>query len=105
MGYMGFGMKKEVYTRKPKTPFARAKQLYGEKLEHYTSTYPVPKLSSPKLKLSAEQSEVIKAQIRATILKENKRKRVINVLTILSAIVLAVVVWIALDKFLTYFFN
>ena len=31
MGYMGFGMRKEVYTRKPKTAFKKVKKMYGEK--------------------------------------------------------------------------
>ncbi|TRX59039.1 hypothetical protein FNH22_10950 [Fulvivirga sp. M361] len=30
MGYMGFGMRKEVYTRKPKEAFKRLKQIHGE---------------------------------------------------------------------------
>ena len=30
MGYMGFGMRKEVYTRKPKEAFKRIKKVYGE---------------------------------------------------------------------------
>lgn len=29
MGYMGFGMRKEVYTRKPKEVFKRLKKIYG----------------------------------------------------------------------------
>lgn len=31
MGYMGFGMRKEVYTRKPKEAFKKLKGIYGEK--------------------------------------------------------------------------
>jgi len=30
MGYMGFGMRKEVYTRKPKKPFQKQNELYGD---------------------------------------------------------------------------
>ena len=30
MGYMGFGMRKEVYTRKPKEAFKKLKQVHGE---------------------------------------------------------------------------
>lgn len=32
MGYMGFGMKKEVYTRKPKNPFVKIKKLFDKEL-------------------------------------------------------------------------
>ena len=31
MGYMGFGMRKEVYTRKPKVAFEKVKHIYQEK--------------------------------------------------------------------------
>ncbi|MTI41452.1 hypothetical protein [Fulvivirga lutimaris] len=31
MGYMGFGMRKEVYSRKPKEAFKKLKQVHGEK--------------------------------------------------------------------------
>lgn len=30
MGYMGFGMRKEVYTRKPKAAFKKLKKIYGK---------------------------------------------------------------------------
>ena len=30
MGYMGFGMRKENYSRKPKKAFEKIKQVYGE---------------------------------------------------------------------------
>lgn len=35
MGYMGFGLRKEDYKRKPKTVFNKQKELYGDKLEKY----------------------------------------------------------------------
>ena len=37
MGYMGFGMRKEDYTRKPKTSFTRIKEVYGDHLENFKS--------------------------------------------------------------------
>ncbi|MDN5211306.1 hypothetical protein QQ020_04565 [Fulvivirgaceae bacterium BMA12] len=33
MGYMGFGMRKEVYTRKPKPAFKKIKKIYGKHLD------------------------------------------------------------------------
>ena len=33
MGYMGFGMRKEVYTRKPKKAFEKVKKVYGKELD------------------------------------------------------------------------
>ncbi len=38
MGYMGFGMKKEVYTRKPKKAFNKLKQVYGQSVAIPKST-------------------------------------------------------------------
>ena len=35
MGYMGFGMRKEVYTRRPKTSFSKMKKIYGDHLEDF----------------------------------------------------------------------
>ena len=35
MGYMGFGMRKEVYTRKPKTSLSKMKKIYGDHLEDF----------------------------------------------------------------------
>jgi hypothetical protein len=40
MGYMGFGMKKSVYTRKPRKAFKKLKKILGTKLrpgEHISS--------------------------------------------------------------------
>lgn len=38
MGYMGFGMRKEVYTRKPKKVFEKLKEVYGQKSENNNPT-------------------------------------------------------------------
>jgi hypothetical protein len=35
MGYMGFGMRKEVFTRKPKTSFSKMKMIYGDHMEDF----------------------------------------------------------------------
>lgn len=49
MGYMGFGMRKEAYTRKPKAAFKKVKKVYGEK-----PVFPKSKTTAPapgKIKL------------------------------------------------------
>ncbi len=38
MGYMGFGMKKEVYTRKPKVAFEKIKRIYGNETKKSKSS-------------------------------------------------------------------
>lgn len=35
MGYMGFGMRKEDYQRKPKASYHKVKKVYGDHLENY----------------------------------------------------------------------
>lgn len=52
MGYMGFGMRKEVYTRKPKKAFAHRKQFdkrEGSLRGKYTKWLPLPTESIIKL--------------------------------------------------------
>ncbi|UII32098.1 hypothetical protein LVD17_27830 [Fulvivirga ulvae] len=39
MGYMGFGMRKEVYTRKPKTAFEKVKKLYDQEFKKNGKNY------------------------------------------------------------------
>lgn len=39
MGYMGFGMQKEVYTRKPKTAFRKVKKLYDQEFKKNGENY------------------------------------------------------------------
>ncbi|MEO9852010.1 MAG: hypothetical protein ABJH72_14265 [Reichenbachiella sp.] len=51
MGYMGFGMRKEVYTRKPKKVFTKLKEMYGQKLvgpNSATTTRPLGSVSYEK---------------------------------------------------------
>ncbi|UII23149.1 hypothetical protein [Fulvivirga ligni] len=48
MGYMGFGMRKEVYTRKPKRSFEKIKELYGNDI-------PRVEESDGKYELKAEE--------------------------------------------------
>lgn len=39
MGYMGFGMRKEVYTRRPKEVFGAYKKQFGDKTYKLQRTY------------------------------------------------------------------
>ena len=48
MGYMGFGMRKEVYTRKPKTSFSKMKKIYGDHMEDFHKSRSVQKEWSEK---------------------------------------------------------
>ena len=47
---MGFGMRKEVYTRKPKTAFKKIKTVYGQKpvFPKSKTKVPTPQKTGPK---------------------------------------------------------
>jgi len=55
MGYMGFGMRKEAYTGKPKTSFSRMKKIYGDHLEDFHKSKVVPNRWSEKDKEEFKQ--------------------------------------------------
>jgi hypothetical protein len=63
MGYMGFGMNKAVYTRKPKKSFSHLKNVYGEKLEMLRHNQQVrsPHAENPD---PAAVRKLVEAQIR-----------------------------------------
>lgn len=63
MGYMGFGMNKAVYTRKPKKSFSHLKNVYGEKLEMLKHNQQVrsPQAENPD---PAAVRKLVEAQIR-----------------------------------------
>lgn len=85
MGYMGFGLRKEDYKRKPKTVFNRQKELYGDKLEKY------PKVSRGySLKKHLEDLENFKNKRR------NRSKISDSIIGILAAFAIIFLIWIML---------
>jgi hypothetical protein len=77
MGYMGFGMRKEVYTRKPKKAFEKLRKAYEYEVNHGKSEIII--------KGENKLNEDAKKNIRNRIKKE-ERKRLIKVIlaTIIS---------------------
>lgn len=65
MGYMGFGMRKEVYTRKPKQPFVKLRKLYEIELSHKKRG-----LKDNSKKFTRAQIEEVKSNIRKKIKRE-----------------------------------
>lgn len=63
MGYMGFGMKKDVYTWRPKKIFSRLKKHY--KIEYKKGLY------IKSTSISKKQREKIKQNIRSEIRSQN----------------------------------
>lgn len=85
MGYMGFGMRKEVYTRKPKRAFEKIKKLYEAEIHklNYDST---PKKNE-------KISEGLKYRIKSKIIQE-RRKTI--ALRVLATLIIMVIIGIAI---------
>ena len=64
MGYMGFGMRKEVYTRRPKTSFSKMKKIYGDHMEDFHKSK----------KVKNEWSEKDKEEFKRFITNKIKKK-------------------------------
>lgn len=74
MGYMGFGMRKEVYTRKPKTSFSKMKKIYGDHLENFHKSKAV------KNQWSEQEKEEFKAYVTKKIKNENIAESLLNLI-------------------------
>lgn len=76
---MGFGMRKEVYTRRPKTSFSKMKKIYGDHMEDFHKSKKV------KTEWSEKDKEEFKRFITNKIKKNNVEESVFNIV-IYSAI-------------------
>ena len=85
MGYMGFGMRKEVYTRKPRKPFVKLKQLYLCELGQSSNN------PNNKLEFTKAQIEAAKSRIRKKIKKERQKKIFVSILVLL---ILSLIIWL-----------
>lgn len=99
MGYMGFGMKKENYTRKPRKAFQHLKKLYGDRLDKFDHHEKRTELKSDKL--TEAQRESIKHHF-ATERKHTRRDQIKVFLIALVAAGLLLWAFIALFR---YYFN
>ncbi len=78
---MGFGMRKEVYTRKPKRAFEKTKKLYEAEI------HKIDYGSSPKK--HKQISEALKQRIKSKIIQE--RRRIIALRVIATLIIMAII--------------
>ncbi len=78
MGYMGFGMRKEVYSRKPKKPFIKLRKLYESEI----SKEKKQKINTES-RFTKEEVEIVKSRIRRKIKKENIRDRILYISIVL----------------------
>jgi hypothetical protein len=94
MGYMGFGMRKEVYTRKPKTSFSKMKRIYGDHLEDFH------KSKSVKNQWSEKDKEEFKAFVAKKIKNDNVLEGVVNLIVYASiAIIIGLAIYFAWGQF------
>ena len=91
MGYMGFGMRKEVYTRKPKTSFGQMKKIYGDHLEDFH------KRKHPAHEWSGRDKAEFRKFITKKIKRNNVQEGLFNYIIFLAiAAVIGVAIFIAL---------
>ena len=90
--FSGFGLvrtKTYVTTRKPKIPFEKIKQIYGEELERFASKRETPKKNN---EFSKDESETIKRKVASIIIKQKKAyylKIFVIYLVIITSIILS----------------
>lgn len=82
MGYMGFGMRKEVYTRKPRKPFKKLKKLLDIELKKGH------KKGIQKSDFTKEEIAIAKAKIREK-LKAKKEKELLITIFAICVIILS----------------
>ena len=87
MGYMGFGMKKEVYSRKRRKAYKHYKKLYGERLDKFKLR---KQQKGQNSKLTEADMEAFRAELRQKAKAENrKRLLVLIVSAVLTVVFLA----------------
>lgn len=92
MGYMGFGMKREVYTRKPRKVFSNLKRINGEDIDHHFHRKHIELQQGRKFSEKEWVTFREKLKIRA---KKEKRKQIIvlAVSLVLAILILMVLAW------------
>ena len=97
VGYVGSSTKTNYFTNRPKTPFSRIKQIYGENLERFELTHDK---SEPQYEaLLIQRKREIRLEIKEQITSENKR----NVMIICFLVVLVVTLILVLNYFIPKF--
>tara|TARA_R110001632_G_scaffold114733_4_gene226167 strand:- start:32515 stop:32829 length:315 start_codon:yes stop_codon:yes gene_type:complete len=88
--FSGFGLvrtKTYVVTRKPKIPFEKIKQIYGDELERFISKKGT---TEKKIQFSKEESKKIKRKV-ASIIKKQKREYYFKVFVIYLVVITSII--------------
>ncbi len=86
-GYIGSGNKTSLFTRKPKTPFRKIKEIYGEELEHFTTK--IRNSEDKKTPFSVEDKEKIRNNVKRQ-LKREQRKNIRALLIVFFVIIVII---------------
>lgn len=95
---MGFGMKKEVYTRKAKKPYAYLKSLYGEQLQmHFSKGYLT---TVDDQRLSESDWHKFRQKVQQRVRQENfNRIKAALISVVVTIAVLFALVWLVREWF------
>jgi len=91
VGYIGSGNKTSVFTRKPKIPFEKMKDIYGNELERLKSEKSDRKKSFKEL--TEREKLEIRKRIKIQIRKEQNKNLIIGIIAIIITIGLFYSVW------------
>ncbi|MEN8123113.1 MAG: hypothetical protein ABFS35_22435 [Bacteroidota bacterium] len=97
--YIGAGNITSVFNRKPKIPYKKLKEIYGDELEKFKSKR-VSK-SIPKRKLTNAEIKEIRNKVRTNVLQERKKNLIVGLIAI---VILIVIVYLIIDMFNDYFY-
>ena len=91
VGYIGSGNKTSVFTRKPKIPFEKIKDIYGSELERLKSEKVDQKISFKKL--TEKEKLEIRKRIKTQIRKEQNRNLITGIIAIIITLGLFYSIW------------
>lgn len=94
--YIGSGNKTSTFNRKPKIPFSKIKNVYGEQLERFSKNESPSGIQTNTI--SEENRKLLKEQTKKILLKQRNT-------TIMSLVGTIVVVFLILVIVLNYFFK
>ena len=83
-GYIGSGNKTSVFTRRPKLPFEKIKEIYGEELEKLNLKKNKQNLSFKKLTIK-EKLE-IRERVKGQLKKQQRKEGIMGIIVFLIAI-------------------
>lgn len=89
---MGFGMQKEVYTRKPKKAFKHLKKIYCDELDQgWDTKY---KAREQYQKLTEQEKLLLREKIKSRLKAENKKRVLIMLISLVGTVLfMAFLVW------------